>query len=1007
MKRFNCDFGSRFRILKGGKISLVVSAILSSTTLVFAAPTGGTVTSGTANISQSGNTTNITQSTNKATINWQDFSIKSNETVNFNQPNVNSITLNRVVGNERSIIDGALNANGQVWILNSNGILFNKDSKINTAGILATTKNITDADFNAGNYKFTGNSTAGVINMGTIEASDSGYVALLANTVQNNGTIKAYKGTVHLTGASEATINLNGNSIVSLTVNKGVLDALVENKGAVLADGGKIFLTTNAVDEILKGVVNNTGLIEANSLDDISGEVILFAHGGTANVSGTIEAVGGFVETSGKELSVADGTVIKAKKWLIDPEDVVIESNGGNIGAESVSATAIETALGIGNVEIQATNNITVNEAITVKNYTLTLNAIKDLNVNAKMTVSSGALDLRAFNDMNINETIDIQSPNISLNMIYGNKLNLAMNSDKTAFIGKVNLLQDTYLNINYDHYTIINTSTDLASLRTNDGTVRYVLGSDITSGMTNWTPIGAFAGKFDGLGHTVDGLTIDATSSSSNQGLFSNIFHGSVSNLALTSVNVNVNGTGSNNDEGHGALAGSIGENASISNIILQGSVKGNKNSSSSKNFGGLAGYVYGGTINNVHANVDVEGYKNIGGLIGSNSTGTITNSYAEGKVEGNDSIGGLVGSSYDANILNSYATGEVIGNTQVGGLAGGFMTWSLTSVTMEKSYATGKVTGTEKIGGLIGYAKSANIENVFATGDVTNTLAASKKTGALIGMSVEGSVKNSYASGQVTVGADTTAHLGGLIGANDDDFTDVEYSFYNKILNVGKSDVLTSGKTTAELKSLATYSTWGITEDSTLTDMYPRLAASGWVINPAAGTPTNGGSTGGNTGGGSTPTPVPNSEPTVTQDTKIEKVITTIVNNTTTNVNVPKDILLPKVNLGQNMPILPMTPTVQSSPIMQDFAQKLGVNQGEQLSLVSTTLEGQATQRITLDELKNLSKDSNNSNSSGNTPLETRVAVGDNSIVELVNGGMALPKGVDQEFYVVKNKK
>jgi filamentous hemagglutinin family protein len=285
MKKFNCDFSSRFRILKGGKISLVVSALLGSVSLSFAAPSGGVVTSGGATISQSGNTTNIVQSTSKATINWQNFSIASNEIVNFNQPSVNSITLNRVIGNERSVIDGALNANGQVWILNSNGILFNSNAKINTAGLIATTKNITDADFNAGNYKFTGNSSESVVNMGTIEASDSGYVAMLANTVQNDGTIKAYKGTVHLTGASEATINLNGNSIVSLTVNKGVLDALVENKGAVLADGGKIYLTTNAVDEILKGVVNNTGLIEANSLDDISGEVILFAHGGTANVS--------------------------------------------------------------------------------------------------------------------------------------------------------------------------------------------------------------------------------------------------------------------------------------------------------------------------------------------------------------------------------------------------------------------------------------------------------------------------------------------------------------------------------------------------------------------------------------------------------------------------------------------------------------------------------------------------------------------------------------------------
>uniref|UniRef100_UPI0011DF9E46 two-partner secretion domain-containing protein n=1 Tax=Aliarcobacter cryaerophilus TaxID=28198 RepID=UPI0011DF9E46 len=122
-------YKNRFCILKYSVISLVVASNL------YGAPSGGTVVSGTATISQNANTTNINQSSNKAIINWQDFSIKSNETVNFNQPNVNSITLNRVIGNEKSIIDGALNSNGQVWLVNSNGVLFGKNAKVNTAGI--------------------------------------------------------------------------------------------------------------------------------------------------------------------------------------------------------------------------------------------------------------------------------------------------------------------------------------------------------------------------------------------------------------------------------------------------------------------------------------------------------------------------------------------------------------------------------------------------------------------------------------------------------------------------------------------------------------------------------------------------------------------------------------------------------------------------------------------------------------------------------------------------------
>ena len=394
------DFSSRFRILKGGKISLVVSALIGSVTLLSAAPSGGTVTSGSATISQSGATTNITQSTNKATINWQNFSIASNETVNFAQPNVNSITLNRVIGNEKSIINGALNANGQVWLLNSSGVLFGKDASINTAGILATTKTLSDADFNAGNYNFKGESTASVINMGTIEVSDSGYVALLANTVSNEGTIKAIKGTVHLTGANEATINLNGNSLVNLTVNKGVLDALVQNKGAVIADGGKIFLTTNAVDELLKGVVNNSGVLEANSLDDVTGHVELFAHGGTANVSGTIEAIGGFVETSGKNLSIADGTIVKAKTWLLDPDYVIIGDRIPNQYYEdglvetTISANTIVTSLNAGtDVLIESDDDIEVNENIITgamaNDATLKLKAGGDIVVYDNVTIDA------------------------------------------------------------------------------------------------------------------------------------------------------------------------------------------------------------------------------------------------------------------------------------------------------------------------------------------------------------------------------------------------------------------------------------------------------------------------------------------------------------------------------------------------------------------------------------------------------------------------------------------
>jgi filamentous hemagglutinin family protein len=395
----NFEYNSKFKILKGGKISLVVSALVGTVVIASAAPTDGVVTAGTATISQSGNITNINQSTQKASINWQNFSIAANETVNFNQPNVNSITLNRVIGNEKSIIDGALNANGQVWILNSNGILFSKDAKINTAGIVATTAQLSDMDFQSGNYNFKNASSNSVVNLGTIEVSEGGYVVLASNEVRNSGTIKAVKGKVHLTGASEYTVNLNGNSIVNLVVTKGVLDAMVENSGTIIANGGEIYLTTNAVNELLKGVVNNTGIIEANSLDDITGKVELFAHGGTANIGGSIIAEDGFVETSGREFTISEGTTVKAAEWLIDPINITIDAT---------LASSISTALNSGNVVIQTTGSctgvacsgsgsdgdITVSSAITKSSGSktkLTLAADRDISVNAAISGSSGS----------------------------------------------------------------------------------------------------------------------------------------------------------------------------------------------------------------------------------------------------------------------------------------------------------------------------------------------------------------------------------------------------------------------------------------------------------------------------------------------------------------------------------------------------------------------------------------------------------------------------------------
>ncbi|MDX4011623.1 YDG domain-containing protein [Aliarcobacter skirrowii] len=516
------SYKNSFRILKGGKISLVVSSFLASTTLTFAAPSGGVVTSGSANISQNGKVTDITQSTQKASINWNKFNIASDETVNFKQPNSSSITLNRVVGNEKSIINGALNANGQVWIINSNGVLFGKGATINTSGLLATTKDISDSDFQAGNYKFTGNSKESVINLGTIDVINSGSVILAANEVRNEGTIKAIRGKIHLAGADEYTVNLNGNSLVNLTVNKGVLDALVKNSGTIIANGGEVYLTTNAVNELLKGVVNNTGVIEANSLAGITGHVELFAHGGEVQVGGKLEAKEGFIETSGRDFSIDKDAKIETAEWLIDPVDITINDT---------LAGAIATQLESGNVTIETgaanTPNTSGNEILNDGdifvasniNYTGTNESTLTLKAHRSVVFANGYGGTSG----TVFSTVGgINSSNAALNLVLWSRAGDTATDASSYRRGSVWVPVGASVKTNGGNITIGGGSDPLTGYSYHDGRGNTVEGNAITRGVSINGLLDAQGGNISikGEGHkTIASRGVNISGSISTQG--------------------------------------------------------------------------------------------------------------------------------------------------------------------------------------------------------------------------------------------------------------------------------------------------------------------------------------------------------------------------------------------------------------------------------------------------------------------------------------------------------
>lgn len=412
--------------------AISVAVMLAFGANAFAQPVGGVVVNGGATIQNSAGNTTINQSTQNAVINWQSFSIEAGQVVQFVQPNTSSVTLNRVVGGDPSSILGTLSANGKVFLINPNGILFAQGASVNVGGLVASTLNITDSDFMAGNYRFSGNGSGTVKNEGSISAN-GGYVAMLGANVSNQGVIAANLGTVVLAAGEAITLDVAGDGLLNVTVNKGAVDALIENGGLIRADGGKVLLTASVAGDLLKTVVNNTGVIEAQTLDNRSGTIMLLAdmQSGTVNVGGKLDASapnggdGGFVETSAAYVKVLSGARVTTLApagttgtWLIDPQDYVIGSGtGDNITGADLSANLV-----LGNVNIVTDlpgtdiGDITVNEFVawTAAN-TLTLNAMNDININAYIETTNGSIVMNAARDVNINAYVRATNGNISV----------------------------------------------------------------------------------------------------------------------------------------------------------------------------------------------------------------------------------------------------------------------------------------------------------------------------------------------------------------------------------------------------------------------------------------------------------------------------------------------------------------------------------------------------------------------------------------------------------------
>jgi filamentous hemagglutinin family protein len=251
-------------------------------TAAFSNPSLNSVTSGNVSVSQSGNTTTVNQASQQAIIQWNSFNIAAQEKTQFIQPNSSSIALNRINPQQgASQIYGQLSSNGRIILINGAGIHFGPGSQVNVGSLIASTSDISNANFLAGKYIFDQASqyNGSIVNEGEINAKRYGLVALLGDSVSNSGVISARLGSIAIGSGSAFTLDFNGDQLINFTVDGAASAAstgvINSSSGKIFADGGKILITASAAQGVLDNVIDMDGVAQTQSVSQQNGEIIL------------------------------------------------------------------------------------------------------------------------------------------------------------------------------------------------------------------------------------------------------------------------------------------------------------------------------------------------------------------------------------------------------------------------------------------------------------------------------------------------------------------------------------------------------------------------------------------------------------------------------------------------------------------------------------------------------------------------------------------------------------
>ncbi|MCW6536691.1 MBG domain-containing protein [Sphingomonas lycopersici] len=760
-------------------------------------PTGGQIVRGDAAIGAPANgAMTISQGSDRAIINWQSFSIGSGNRVDIVQPRRQSVLLNRVTGDTGSTIAGALNANGQVFLVNPNGIQITATGSVRAAGFVASTLDVADDAFMRGDIVVTGKAGR-VSNAGTISIVAGGYAALIGGKVDNAGLILAPLGRVALASGSRATLDLAGDGFLQIALPAD--GGAVGMSGRISVDGGSVLLSAASALDAARNLVNLSGVIEARGVSGRSGSVTLTGDAvaltaATIDVSGAggggVVRIGGGRQGGGDLARAATVTVDAGSTIRADAigsgngGDVVIWSDRATRFAGTISARGAGSGSG-GEVEVSSAGQLDYRGTADLRGarlgtllldpYNLTISDDADINApgftasgNDSVINATTLIDALALGNVIVSTgTSGGQAGNITLatSLAWASNAKLTLTAANDIILnGGINAAAG---GLALDAGGNISASGDIAL-----GSFSLLRG--------NWQQIGAAPPAFHAADFSLAAGTtflraLGGTGSAADPWQLADIYGVQGINTLLSGnfalandidasgtanwnggrgfVAIGTNGAGVAANGGNGFTGSLDGRDHMISGLTIN---------RGSNGFGyGLFGVVgAGGMLTAIGLDAaNVTGGGDVGALVGRNA-GTVRFGRVGGSVTGLTATGGLVGTNLaGGTITDSYSTATVSGPLQQASNLGGFVGENYGSIA--RAYARGAVSGFIYAGGFAGRNAGA-IDQVYATGQVTGG-----NSGGLIGFSDSGSsLSNSFwdtaATGQGSARGSTSSNAG-----------------------------------------------------------------------------------------------------------------------------------------------------------------------------------------------------------------------------------------------------